>query len=612
MRKALAVLGVAVLAFAAGAWSSGWRPFGEAPSPRAEPDGDGDGEPTIPDAPVRGPQTAIESQAAAEPRPSPPEEVVGEPAPLPDPPEPPAVLGGTAPRPEPAAVADARAAMRAGLSAGTEDGRVRAQEAAKDVLSHDPDDREARRVLGHRRFRGTVPEMLGYRGDDFTVRVEAAAEKRWYAPEEAAALAEANRAWERLRAHAKRLATDPFWRAYDGERVRAERARPGLVWISAEARPFVVFYTDGTREEAGEAPTTADRLASLARHAEKRRSWKRALAEKAAILGQLQAEALRRWGRALDLRDLSTEFGGRPELPVSKRSFRDGFTVPVWCFATTAAYGAFFDRSDVDPRWAPHGTSHPHVAAAWLCDDASLDREERLQHHVRLAAEGLLVAFPRQRNEWGGAWGVRTPSLGMAAVLSSCRMTRDRRLEWHSGPSRTVRRQLDRVSKVAAGKPPPLGPLAPRLGLEGILTGYRSSRARREEPGPIFGGDVDVGHGPGFGGAIDRLRTAGAGGSTATLAAHLQCASIFAWLSESPSVERREAALRWVRTDWGAKERPPAEAVEAALGVAGAAGWAALDAEFATWWPSAWLAVDPASMGPPPPALEDWPGYREE
>src|SRR5262245_46204954 len=280
--------------------------------------------------------------------------------------------------------------LRAGLDAGTDDGLSRARRAAEAIVSlHAPNDVEAHAVLGDAEFSHEVPEIVAFRGHDFVRVVEAASRKRWFPRADRDAFLAASRAWARLVAHARLLESDRVYRALDGVRAEVDQDEDlrDYVWDAMDASPFVVFWTDGTRiDRAGLdtlAPSQRDDL--LAAAAVRKKSWHRALAEKAAILTRVYAELLRRYGEAADLRDLMAEWGGRPDYPPSKRSFRDGYPILVWGFGSRSAYEVLLGRA-LGERAADalYGYARGWGGRVFLCEDADLPRDDRLQHHLRI------------------------------------------------------------------------------------------------------------------------------------------------------------------------------------------------------------------------------------
>ena len=98
----------------------------------------------------------------------------------------------------------------------------------------------------------------------------------------------------------------------------------------------------------------------------------------------------------------------------------------------------------------------------------------------------------------------------------------------------------------------------------------------------------------------------------AALLVRVQRAALAFWLAQP---DRGGALLRWLAESLDrprdGSDSPDRSAFGKALGLASAADWERTEAAFAAWFPSAWLALDPATLGPKPPPLADWPGYRE-
>ena len=470
----LGVLASAVALLAAGRWPferAASRPAAEpsAPSPEAPPS-------TAPEAPPLPPPS---------PPPSPPPMT---PSALPPPPVP------TAPPVDASPVEKTRLAMRAALARGGDLGLAEARLHAREIVDQaDPQDLEAHAVLGDARFDHPVPDEVTWRGHEFVRVVEEANARRWFPPEARDPFLRAIRAVVRLDAHARRLEEDAAYRCRDLLRstVDVDPYLGDYVWESRDAGPFVVFWTDGTRidREAQLRLVKAQRLALAEERDALRGTWRRALAEKATVLEQVYAEYLRRYGEPLGLGDLMSAWGGRPDYPPSKRSYRDGYPIAVFVFATKQAYADHFTkvrREEVESGWGLVPRPGDQVL---LREDPDGDREEALQAHVRLAAVALCRAFLRQRNEWGGSWGDSLHAgRSAAAVLGSVSLDRQRRLAWTSAPRPTVadlRRLL--ASLGARGKAIPRVPLSILLG---------GPPAPPPPEGPLFRRGVDRG-GPG-------------------------------------------------------------------------------------------------------------------
>lgn len=516
------------------------------------------------------------------PSPAPP------PTPEPRPPEP-----ATAPAPtEPED--PLRVALRAAIERGGDAGLEEARRIARQLLAREPDDAEAHAVLGDAEFDHPIPEAVSWLGHDFVRDVEEANARRWFAPGERDAFLKAIRAVALLDEHAKRLEEDRAYRCRDALRAEVDRD-PYLkdyVWEARDAGPFVVFWTDGTRvnrEEMARLPA-AGRSKRLDELREKRRPWKRAVAEASTVLEQAYAEFLRRFAKPLDLEDLLGEFGGRPDYPIGKRSFRDGFAIPVIVFGSERAWRDHFEKVVKDPiNPGVRGFVDRWPGRILRQDDPSFDREESLHEQLALAATALVRSFQRQRGEWGTA---RTPTkffdLGFPAHFAASSMDVHRRLTFtgiHRPHLRAWREIAASLQERLNRAPPPLYGLENLVGFEG----YASVQMwALEHWGPVGGAGLQV--------------------------FRVQSWAFVRFLNEFQGGKYRERWLAFV----GDMLNVPRDAEGYAFAsfrkrfsLTDKAKWAALDAEFQGYFADL-TKTNPDSLGPPPPALSDWPDYRDE
>jgi hypothetical protein len=88
----------------------------------------------------------------------------------------------------------------------------------------------------------------------------------------------------------------------------------------------------------------AERSKKMAELEKKRESYQKLLAEKGRIYTQLYAEFMKRYAEDCELKDLMAEFGGRPDYPPTKRSFREGCPLIVWIFSDKNAFNEYHEK----------------------------------------------------------------------------------------------------------------------------------------------------------------------------------------------------------------------------------------------------------------------------
>jgi hypothetical protein len=358
--------------------------------------------------------------------------------------------------------------------------------------------------------------------------------------------------------HERRLAEDPGARLLEGLRgwTDADAHLGRYLWESVSAPPFAIFWTDGTTDDRGEMDrlAPAERATRWAALDARRATWRRALAEKAAVLPQLHAEFLRRYGDAIRATDLTRPWGGRPDLPTSKRSYRDGYSIAVFVFGSRAAWTRHHveGMGDAEPLRDDVGYA---TRRAYLVEDETKTRAVRLSGHLRVATHAILAAYASQRNEWGPPRVPSTLRLAVGAFLGSASLDRDRRLSW----GRPTREELDSLRSQDFH----VVPLR-------ILPESLPSRATEVQGGAL------------------------------------------AHFLDQGSADRMAAVGRWISDSFDARRsEDDAEAFARALGLRAKDDWDRLDREVRAWFPSAWLALPEAALPPPVPELADWPSYRE-
>ncbi|MEZ6008188.1 MAG: hypothetical protein R3F05_10520 [Planctomycetota bacterium] len=257
--------------------------------------------------------------------------------------------------------------------------------------------------------------------------IQAAREKRWFAPDELMQLAETHDATRQLRAWAEQQADDPAARAVASYRAYVEHHDfygsfdPDVVWEP----PFLTFIAGpprGFAEDPEMGPLERRRRRELARVAP-------------GILAAVRSEFDRLFGAPLGLVDLMAPYGGRPDYPIGVRSFADGHVVGLWlldsrraleaknvrfALETITSAGAFAYQMDPAVSWPSRVEDPEPVAVA----------RRRLAH---AAARALLSASARQHNSWRlpRAWDSAVVE-GVAALLECVVQADDGR--WHIEP----------------------------------------------------------------------------------------------------------------------------------------------------------------------------------
>lgn len=465
------------------------------------------------------------------------------------------------------------------------DGKERARAIARELIeTTDPNDGEARAALGHKEFAHEVPEEISYRRYPFVRIVEEAGAQRWF--EDPVPYANALEAFIACQKHAARLTDDLAYSSLDVARrgIDQDEYLRSYNYDAIFASPFLICYS--TKERIDEAALwklpKAERAKAWAELDARRVPYKRVLAEKARIYTQVYARFLAQYGEACDLKSLMDPYGGRPEYPVGKRSFREGCPLTVWVFSDAKAWKAHHEEvvgEPVDPLWV--GYLHPHSGRVLCHDHAPEDREGELLANTRLATLSALYWFYRQRAEWGQA---RAPydffTRGFPDWFGSATLGKDRALAFVPWNRVQLRKLLEWKSVATNSRHlMPVFPLRDLLSFEG--------------PGAVRAYGVER-----WGLEVITLFRG-------------QCWAFFAFLDQAAGGKRRPVIARLLN-DYllapRAEEGYMFGKARAALGLGTEADWAALDAEFATFYAEL-LKKDPASIGAFPPALDDWPGY---
>ena len=273
---------------------------------------------------------------------------------------------------------------------------------------------------GQRAFTGEVPEAISLIPFDMARTIDRARERRWFDDDEAYRLSQA--ALARAQDYAARLESDRLHRAFDGA-IRVVASDPDLARFPFDAMFVPPYVICAAREGKDSDPSQAVfdlpalREQRLREYAERATTRTRRMTELGRLLRQTYVEFLRRHGERANLHDLLEPFGGRPDLPISKRSFRDGCPLLVWI-------------TDEMPR---RGPPVPFVAddgrLVVLGDD--LDDVRSPPYVVEYASLQLLHWFRRQRNEWGGnRESEGFFDVGFPALWSAVDVSPDGALSW--------------------------------------------------------------------------------------------------------------------------------------------------------------------------------------
>lgn len=308
---------------------------------------------------------------------------------------------------------------------------------------------------GQRAFTGEVPEAISLIPFDMARTIERARERRWF-DEGDAAYALAQSALAGAEGYALRLETDRLHRAFDGA-IRVVAADAELRNASFDALFVPPYVICAEREGRDVDPSKvlfeipAVRDAYRREFAERAAARARRMARVGRLLRQTYVEFLRRHGESADLHDLMGEFGGRPDLPISKRSFRDGCPLVVW----------------IAERESPRGPTLPLVtfpAGRLVVAGADLDDPRYAPYLIEEAARQLLLWFRRQGNEWGTPWGPQTYfDAGFPALWSAVDVGPDDGLTWRPvGSWARIFEQFRRAERAA-----PLFGIRELVGFEG-------------------------------------------------------------------------------------------------------------------------------------------------
>jgi hypothetical protein len=284
-------------------------------------------------------------------------------------------------------------------------GLDRAKAVAKEMLQlADAKDKEAHETLGHMEFAFEVPEQISFRKYPFCRAVEEAHAQRWF--EDRESFDQAMAAYERCKKHAERLENDRVYRALDSARQEIDRDPffRQYNYDATFASPYLICYATDERFDPDDLWNLSkkERAEKLQELDAKKKTYRKILAEKAKIYTQLYAEFMNRYKEECDLHDLMAEFGGRPDLPTSMKSFRDGCPLIVWIFSDKKAFTEYHDKvkqEGINPGVA--GYFSPKTGWVYLYDEEGGNREFEINKNVHEGTHQLEHWFSRQKTGWG-------------------------------------------------------------------------------------------------------------------------------------------------------------------------------------------------------------------
>lgn len=381
-----------------------------------------------------------------------------------------------------------RLRMRTCDVVGGRHAEARIREIAQEIVDTcDPDDAEARRILGFTDFQADVlgrrlergedpiPEAISNRkGYGFLEDVQELDRTRWLRdPEE---IAHAREAVAAMREHARRLADDRLYRL--GDAARANLATdPDLrdyVYATAWAPPYLVCYARGeeiSEYDLRQIPDGRRRREIRALVRKRREALHPAAEEAARVLTWLDAEFLRRFGARHGLEPLEAPWGGRGDYPTGVRSYPDGAVLQVIVFDSPEAFETFHDEHRGGPPWPQdRGYYRPKDRRIYTFAPYA-DRAEHarwVRSLLRLGTYQLLECYACQKRRWRApAVGRDFLGAGLAGFFSGVRAGKDGHLEF-TGLDVDLLREAQQTADdlKPRGKPYPLRSLKELTGVE--------------------------------------------------------------------------------------------------------------------------------------------------
>ena len=394
-------------------------------------------------------------------------------------------------------------------------------------------------------------------------------------------------AWEKTEAHARRIESDPTFRALDGARREIDRD-PRFKNYNYEAifaSPYLICYSSDERlsEEDFLKLKPKERAVKLAELEKSREVFRRTLAEKSKIYQQLYKEFLKRYGESCELKDLMSPFGGRPDLGQGKYSYRDGCPMIIWIFLDHKAFDEYHEvvaKERIDPGVA--GYFSPATGWVYLYDGD--DREFEVNKNVHEGTHQLEHWFQMQKREWGKP--IVPQSFfgeGFAEFMGAVNMAPDRTLKFH-GINRPRIEFLKRAKEDLAkgGKPLYVFPLKVLVEFEGY-------------------GNV-------------RQWTAEHWGIDGILFFYAQSWALVYFMNEASNHKYQKNFTQFLDDMLNhPKEGGQGYAFEhfkKSMKIKSEDDWKKLDKEFGDFYAKL-IQMDTKTVGEPPPSKDNWPGYVE-
>lgn len=374
-----------------------------------------------------------------------------------------------------------RLRMRTCVALGGPRAEAQIREIAREILDTcDPDDAEARRILGYTDFRADVlgrrlergedpiPEEIANRkGYGFLEDVQELDRIRWLRePEE---IAHAHEAVAAMREHARRLIDDRLYRLGDGARANlaTDRDLGDYTYATAWVPPHLVCYARGEELSEWDLRTIPDyrRRREIRDLVRSRRERLRPAAEEAArVLGWLDTELRRRFGARHGLRPLHAPYGGRPDYAPGVRSYPDGVVLQAVVFDSPEAFETFHFAHRGGPPWPADRGYYLSTDRRIYTFDPGGDETEHarwVRSLLRLGTYQLLQWYGCQKNGWSD----RAPKheffgTGLAGFLSGVRLGKEGRLELTGTAVDLLRDAQELAASLRArDEPYPLRPL---------------------------------------------------------------------------------------------------------------------------------------------------------
>jgi|GEM_PF-2484706 len=470
-------------------------------------------------------------------------------------------------------------------------GATRTKDLADLILREaDPNFAAARTLRGYKEFSHPVPDMISFTNYPYIRAVEEANKQRWFGADEAKEYELAMHAWAKTQAHEKKLdpdTGDSTFRALDGARrgIAHDQHFKDYNYEAIFASPYLICYSSDERlsEEDLLAIPKKDRQAKLAELEATRKTYQRVLAEKAKIYQQLYAEFLKRYAEDCELKDLMGAYGGRPDYPMSKRSYKDGCPMIIWIFSDRKAFDDYHNnvvKSNIPSTVA--GYFSPTTGWVYLYDEPD-NREFEINKNVHEGTHQLEHWFQKQKREWGPT---RVPQSffgeGFAEYIGAVNLAKDRTLKFHgiNRPRLEFLKSMEAQMK-QQGRKLPIFPTKVLVGFEG----YSAVDAWARDNWKMQGLGIFYAQSWAFvyflNEGLNKKYQAKFNGYLDDMLAH-------------PSVDAEGYAFERFKQRFGIKSE---------------GDWNKLQAEFEKYYVETLIPMDLSKVGDQPPSREDWPGY---